>query len=135
MMKKNFIAVSILSFALVSIGSAQGIVASVGGGDHYTASQAKKLAQEAHTPEQYKVLASYYGNQQQDYRQQAAAEMHEWVRRMQITVSLYAKYPSPSDSARNLYQYYVVKESEAAALAAKYSQLANSVGSATQQGM
>lgn len=134
-MKRGLFLGSILSFALVSVGVAQGTGASAEGGDHYTQSQVKKMAQEAHTPEQYKALASYYGNQQQAYHQQAKEEHSEWVRRNEITTSLYAKYPSPSDSARNLYQYYAWKASKAGALSAKYSQLAEPTGPATQQHM
>jgi hypothetical protein len=35
-----------------------------------------------------------------------------------------AKYPRPVDSARNLYEYYMYKASEAGTLEAKYSRLA-----------
>jgi len=133
MTKQNFFAASILSFALVSIGSAQGAVSPAANGEHYTQSQLKRLAHEARTPEDYKNLAAIYGKQQQDYLQQAAEEKQEWVRRSQITTSLYAKYPKPADSARNLYEYYVAKASEAGALSTKYSQLAAPAGAATQQ--
>jgi hypothetical protein len=135
MIKKGFCAAAILSFALVGVVSAQGAISSAENGDHYTKSQLKQLERDAHTPGQYTALAQYYGKQQKDYAQQAAEEKQEWARRSQITTSLYAKYPKPADSARNLYEYYAVKASEAAALSAKYSQLADSSAPSTQQHM
>jgi hypothetical protein len=124
MMKKSFFAVSILSFALAGLGIAQSAVASAEDSDHLSSGQLKQMAQAAHTPEQYKILASYYDKQQKSYAQQAADEKQEWARRSQITASLYAKYPRPADSARYLYEYYAYKASEAGSLSAKYSQLA-----------
>jgi hypothetical protein len=133
MMKRSFFAASILSFALASFGSAPSAFSQAGNGEHYTKSQLKRLAQDAHTPEQYKTLAAIYGTQQKDYLRQADEAKQEWLRRSQITTSLYAKYPRPADSARNLYEYYVVKASEADALSAKYSLLAEPIGPAAQQ--
>ena len=135
MIKKGFCAAAILSFALVGVVSAQGAVSSAENGDHYTKSQLKQLERDARTPGQYTALAQYYGKQQKDYAQQAAEEKQEWVRRSQITTSLYAKYPKPADSARNLYEYYALKASEAGALSAKYGQLAGSSAASTQQHM
>jgi hypothetical protein len=134
-MKTRLFLGSILSFALVSVGVAQGASASAEGGKPYTQSQLKNMAQEAHTPEQYKALASYYGKAQKDYLQQAAEEKQEWARRSQITTSLYAKYPKPADSARYLYDYYIEKATDAGALSAKYSQLSEPTGPATLQHM
>jgi hypothetical protein len=82
------------------------------------------MAREAHTPEQYRALASYYWREQKDYLQQAAEEKHEWIRRSQNIMVVAAKYPRPADSARNLYEYYMCKASEVAELSAKYSRLA-----------
>jgi len=135
MMKKSCCATSILIFALVTVGSTQVAFANAESGEPHTQSQLRQLAREAHTPEQYKALAHYYDDQQKDYLKQAAIEKEEWVRRSQITVSLYAKYPRPADSARNLYEYYVEMASKAGALSAKYSHLAEPTSSATQQRM
>jgi hypothetical protein len=134
-MKKRQFLGSILSFALVSFGIAQAMAASAQDGEHYTQSQRKKMAEEAHSPEQYRALAIHYGKLQKDYLQQAAEEKQEWARRSQITTSLYAKYPKPADSARNLYEYYVEKASDAGALSAKYSQLAEATSTAALQHM
>ena len=134
-MKVRLIAAGILTLAFVGVGSAQGAVGSAGDDSHSSQAQLKKMAREAHTPEQYKALAVSYGMQQKDYLKQAADEKQEWIRRSQITVSLYAKYPKPADEAKYLYEYYVEKASEAGALSAKYAQLAEPAGAAAQQRM
>jgi hypothetical protein len=79
----------------------------------------------ANSPEQYKALASYFGKQHSDYLQLAAEEKKEWERRSQNIAGIQAKYPRPVDSARNLYEYYMYKASEAGTLEAKYSRLAD----------
>jgi hypothetical protein len=91
---------------------------------HYTQAQLKQLALEAHAPAQYTALANYYGQQRSDYLQRAAEEKLEWDRRSQNIMSVAAKYPRPVDSARNLYEYYMYKASEAGTLEAKYNRLA-----------
>jgi len=78
---------------------------------------------EAHSPNEYRALAGYYGEQQTSYLKQAAEEKQEWVRRSQNIVGVAAKYPRPVDSARNLYEYYMYKASQMGALSLKYSQL------------
>ncbi|MGD0547925.1 MAG: hypothetical protein ABR991_08890 [Terracidiphilus sp.] len=85
----------------------------------------KQLAADAHSPQQFKTLASYFGVQHDDYLKQATEEKKEWERRSQNVTGVLAKYPRPVDSARNLYEYYMYKASEAGALEAKYSQMAN----------
>jgi len=82
------------------------------------------MALNAHAPAQYTALSSYYGDLRKNYLQQAAAEKKEWERRSQNTMGSAAKYPRPVDSARNLYEYYMYKASEAGTLEAKYSRLA-----------
>jgi hypothetical protein len=123
-MKQSSIAMCILSLALATLGNAQGTTTSKQTGEHYTQSQLKKLVNEAHTPEQYDVLARYYGNEQQSFLQKAAEEKQEWARRSQFTTSISAKYPKPVDSARNLYEYYEYKASETGELSEKYRRLA-----------
>ena len=135
MMKNGTFLAGFLSFALVSVASAQSTVAPAGDGDHYTKSQLNKMVQEAHTPEQYEALASYYGQQQENYHQKAKEVHHEWVRQWSYNMSRFAKYPAPADSARNLYQDYVKKAAEAGAFFEKYSQLAQPAGPAMQQRM
>jgi hypothetical protein len=134
-MKGRFIATTILTLALIGAVSAQGSVAAAQDGDHVSKAQLKQMAREAHSPEQYEALANYYDIQQKDYLKQARDARHEWISRIQFTTSLYAKYPRPADSARNLYESYVEKASKAGALSAKYSQLAEPSGEAAQQRM
>jgi len=124
-MKRNLFAVSVLSFALAGLGSAQGSVSAAQNGTQYTQVQLKQLAHDAHTPEQYSALAGFYGQQQKSLLLQAAEEKQEWVRRSQNIVSVAAKYPRPVDSARYLYEYYSSKANEAGQLEAKYSALAS----------
>jgi hypothetical protein len=123
-MKRTLIAGCVLTLALASAGSAQAAASSADNGPHYSQAQLKQLARDAHTQEQFNALSLYYGQQQSYFNGQAAAEKQEWARRSQITVSLYAKYPRPADEAKYLYEYYVAKAADAAALSAKYSQLA-----------
>ncbi|WP_263354728.1 hypothetical protein [Acidicapsa acidisoli] len=124
-MKQSSVTACILSLALATLGNAQGTASSKQTGEHYTQSQLKKLVNEAHTPDQYDVLAHYYGNEQQSFLQKAADEKQEWARRSQFTTSISAKYPRPVDSARNLYEYYAYKASEAGVLSEKYLRLAS----------
>jgi hypothetical protein len=132
-MRKIQIAVGILTLTLASFGVAQGTTSSKTTGEHYSQSELKKMASDARTPQQFSALANYYGNQQQTYLQKAAAEKLEWVRRSQYTTSISARYPRPVDSARNLYEYYAYKASEAGALSDKYHQLAQPASPARTQ--
>jgi hypothetical protein len=84
----------------------------------------KELSRSAHAPDQYRTLATYYGERQKTYLQQAEKEKKEWERMRQNTVSMAAKYPRPVDSARNAYESYMAKASESGALEAKYSRKA-----------
>jgi len=89
-----------------------------------SSSQVKQLAQTAHTPAEFTQLAAYYNVQQKQYSKKAAEEKLEWERRSQNTTGINQKYPRPVDSARNLFEYYNFKASEAEALLTKYTQLA-----------
>ncbi|MGD0830596.1 MAG: hypothetical protein ABR907_06620 [Terracidiphilus sp.] len=123
-MNRNLFATCILALALPGAASAQGAASSAETGTHYTQAQVKELALNAHAPAQYTALASYYGERQNDYLQKAAEEKQEWIRRSQNIVGVAAKYPRPVDSARNLYEFYMYKASEAGSLEAKYSRMA-----------
>jgi len=123
-MTRNLFATCILSLAITGAANAQGAASSPETGAHYTQAQLKQMALNAHAPAQYTALSSYYGDLRKNYLQQAAAEKKEWERRSQNTMGSAAKYPRPVDSARNLYEYYMYKASEAGTLEAKYSRLA-----------
>ena len=134
-MNGRIVVAGILTFAFVGIGTAQGAVGAGGDDSHVSQGQLKRMAREAHTPEQYKALAASYENQQKDYLKLAADEKQEWIRRSPITGSLNAKYPRPADQAKNAYECYVEKASKAGALSAKYAQLAEPASATTQQHM
>ena len=125
-MTRNLLATCILSLAFAGAGNAQGTAPSPGSEAHYTKAQLRQLALNAHTPAQYAALMSYYGEQKASYLQKAAEEKKEWERRSQNIMSIAAKYPKPVDSARNLYEYYMYKATEAGTLEAKYDRQAAS---------
>lgn len=123
-MVRNVFATLILSLAIAGAAHAQATASSSVNGAPTTQTQLNQLALAAHSPAEFKTLASYYGDREAMYLHKAAEEKAEWERRSLITVSLAAKYPRPVDSARNLYEYYIYKASEAATQQAKYTQLA-----------
>jgi hypothetical protein len=109
---------------VATLGIAQTSTSTAVSGAPHTQAELKQLAHDAHTPDQYGVLASYYGQKQQHFLAQAAEEKQEWARRSANVMLTAAKYPRPVDSAHYLYDYYTYKASEAGQLAAKYTQLA-----------
>jgi hypothetical protein len=123
-MKRNLSTICLLLFALAGSEGAQTVASSAASGSHYSEAQLKKLAQNAHTSEEYGVLASYYGQRHNYYLTQATEEKQEWARRSSNIVLTAAKYPRPVDSAHYLYDYYTYKALEASQLAAKFAQLA-----------
>jgi hypothetical protein len=123
-MKISLLTASALSLALVTAAATTASATPADKSSQPAPAQLKQMVRDAHTPEQYTALAQSYGQLQKSYLDKAAEEKQEWDRRSQNIVSIAAKYPRPVDSARNLYEYYSNKASEAGALAAKYSQLA-----------
>jgi hypothetical protein len=119
---KDFIAIGVVSCALVSAGGAQVSSNRDQNNEHLTQAQLNQLAREAHTPEQYQALAAHYANEQKEFLQQAANAKAEWERRSQNVMGVLAKYPRPVDSAKYLYDYFVEKANEAGLRSAKYSQ-------------
>lgn len=92
---------------------------------HYTKAEIRKMAREAHTIDQYDELADYYATANRMYKRKAAEEMHLWAERSAMINPLSEKWPRPVDSARNLYDYYEFKASQALQIQAKYSRLAD----------
>jgi len=125
-MKNSVLAASVLSIALVTAAASTAFAMPADKSSQPSAGQLKQMAKDAHTPEQYTALAQSYSQLQKSYLEKATEEKQEWDRRSQNIMSIAAKYPRPVDSARNLYEYYAYKASEAGALASKYSQLAAS---------
>jgi hypothetical protein len=122
----------ILGLALTVAAAAEMQDQGPGDAQHLTRSQAKTLAKQAHTPEQYSVLAEYYGRMQNDYLKKAAGEKAEWERRSQMTAALAQKYPRPADSSRNRYEYFMNEATQFEALKAKYSKMAAPAGAKTE---
>jgi hypothetical protein len=110
------------SLAVVAIAysgfGTQSIVAATRGS--ISREQLKKQIAEAHTPEQYGRLATYFRNKEKAFDVKAAEEKTEWERRKQATILLSTKYPSSIDSAHNLYDYYSNRASEMGRLASDY---------------
>ena len=123
-MKRIFATIGIAIFALTA-GTVRAAQKDSINEPEYTGSQIKNLAREAHTVEQYTVLADYYAVRQRTYKRKAAEEMHLWAQRSEMTDPLREKWPRPVDSARNLYEYYEYQIAQSAALFAKYDQLAD----------
>ena len=78
----------------------------------YNKSEVRRLMREAHTPEQYRELASYFRGQQQHFEEQARSEKIEWERRAANVSGPAAKYPRPVDSSRNRYEYFTAEAQE-----------------------
>jgi hypothetical protein len=123
-MTRNLFVACVVSLVLANAGNAQGTVSSQDSGYSYTRSQVKELVRTAHSPEQFKAIASYFGQLQKTYMEQATEAKREWERIGAGVPSNRAKYPTPVDAARNLYENYMYKASEAGALEAKYTRLA-----------
>ena len=90
---------------------------------NYTRAEIQKMVHDAHTSEQYRELAEYYRFRQQSFELRARAEKHEWVRRT-FDVSTPGKYPTPEDSSKNRYEYFMYEAEKMGLLAARYSVLA-----------
>lgn len=83
----------------------------------------KKMIGEAHTAEQYRTLADYFGSQQVNYEQKAAAEKHEWLQLSQGYFVPFLKYPRPADAARTRYAYFADKAQQMNERADSYESL------------
>lgn len=94
------------------------------GSIHITRAQAKTLARNARTPEEYLTLRDYYTHMAQAESLKAAEEKQEWERRAAIPTVYARKYPSPADSAHFLYDSYVENARVAASEAKHYDELA-----------
>jgi len=90
------------------------------------------LAHAAHTEEALAAVADDYRSLEDLYRGRADEERLEWIRRSQApAMGVWAKFPRPVDSARDLYEYDEQKADEMAALSAKYTRMAKDLTPAT----
>jgi hypothetical protein len=123
-MNRTSIAIAALSLTLPLSGMAQANTQTASLSTPLSARQVNELVKSAHSTAQYKELASYYHQQEAQYRAEAATEKAERDRRAQVNAGLMQKYPRPVDSAQYLYESYVSKADSAALQARHYDQLA-----------
>jgi hypothetical protein len=124
-MKVNFqksLVIVVLSIVAVAMANAE-----TPSPAHMSGSELRRMERQAHTPEQYLQLASAYRAQQQYFQQQADAEMHEWIRRMQFVNPVWEKYPRPEDSSRNRYEYFRYEAQRMSDHASHYETMAASM--------
>lgn len=124
MVKKFLFAATALVICLAAARAQKASASPADKSSQPTPAQLRQMARDAHTTEQYATLARFYDQLAKSYLARADEERQEWQRRSQNVVSIAAKYPRPVDSARNLYEYYAYKATEAGGLAAKYRGLA-----------
>jgi hypothetical protein len=93
---------------------------------HMSGSELRHMERQAHTPEQYQKVANAYRARQQYFQQEADAEMHEWIRRMQFVNPVWEKYPRPEDSSRNRYEYFRYEAQRMSDQASHYEAMAAS---------
>jgi len=86
-------------------------------------SELRRMIRDAHTQEQYVVLAKYFRAQQQHFEQEAQAEKVEWIRRSANVSGPAAKYPRPVDSSKNRYEYFSAEANEMDLKASHYEAL------------
>jgi hypothetical protein len=84
----------------------------------------QNLIKSAHSRAEYTELASYYRQQEANYRARAAADKDERDRRAKVNAALYQKYPRPVDSAQYVYESDIANADSAALQARHYDQLA-----------
>ena len=123
-MRCKFVVVGLAALGLAA-GTASFGMAETADQPEYTSGQIKRMVREAHTVQQYTVLADYYAALQRMYKQKAIEQMHPWRERSEMWTPLSEKYPRPVDSARNLHDYYEYKAAQSAAFQAKYGRLAD----------
>ena len=122
----RLLVVATLSFAFPFVAIAQSTEQTASGTAPTSHHEVRELIKTAHTSAQYKDLASYYYQQEVNYRAKATAERIELDRRAQVAGRLYQRYPRPVDSALYLYDSYVSSANSAALQARHYDELASS---------
>jgi hypothetical protein len=122
-MKNRLCILWLLAFSVSTMSLAYGEPSSA---VHYSHSEVQKMIREAHTPQQFETLASYFRTQQQSFEKQAQSEKQEWERRSQNVTGPGAKYPRPVDSSRNRYEYFAYQAGQMAQQAAHFESLSAS---------
>jgi hypothetical protein len=89
---------------------------------HYGRKEVHKLMQRASTPEEYRLLASYFRTKEKTYRLKASSDQQQYER---VRKAVYIpKFPTPAETAKSKEQYDEYKADQMAALAMKYEQQA-----------
>jgi len=114
----------ILAFGCVLASSSA--VADANSSPHIGKSELRRMMREAHTPEQYRALATYFRAQQHHFEQEAQADKDEWIRRSANVSGPSAKYPRPVDSSKNRYEYFSYEAQEMDRQAVHYEGLSAS---------
>jgi len=121
---------TLLTFAILTVALSAGVVpaaAATAPSDQpeYTGAQIRKMVHEAHTVQQYTVLADYYKTRQRMFQRKAAEAMGLWAQRNAVISPVYEKWPRPVDSARNLHDYYETMAGDSAAKVDHFNHLAD----------
>ena len=112
--------------ALLAFALASGIAcAEADNAATYSHSELKKMVREAHTTEQYRVLASYYRMRQQQFTDQAHDEVVWFAKNKMYLSRPVAKAPTAIDFSRNRCEYYRREEQKMSQEAAHYEYLAD----------
>lgn len=90
---------------------------------NYTRAEIQQMIRDARTAEQYRELAEFYRQRQQNYEIRAREEKHEWARRTFYDPTS-EKYPTPEDASRYRYEYFSYEAARMGVLAARYTVLA-----------
>jgi hypothetical protein len=125
-LKRIFLLACPIVFLAISATAASAVATAPADKPEYTSAQIRKMIREAHTVQQYTVLADYYQTRRRMYQRKAAEEMHLWAERNAIISPVSEKWPRPVDSARNLHDYFENMADDSAAKVAHFNQLADS---------
>ena len=120
-MKRSISLVLAAAVALVAGGT---VLAQPSVQHNYTSSDIKQMMRDAHTPDQYREISTYFKERQQHFEQQAQSEKLEWERRSQNVTGPAAKYPRPVDSSRNRYEYFSYMAQQMALQVQRFDSLA-----------
>jgi hypothetical protein len=124
-MNRTIVAAAIFSLSLSLSGMAQSTVQTASLSAPMSAHDVHSLVKNANSRAQYEQLASYFHQQEAQYRAKAGAAMAEQDQLAQGSAGRSQKYPRPVDSAHNQYESYVAKADNAALQAQHYDMLAS----------
>jgi hypothetical protein len=127
------IAAAILSLAFPLAGVAQSTVQTASLSAPISAHDVHNLMKNANSKAQYEQLASYFHQQEAQYRAKAATEKAEWEQLAKDSSPRAQKYPRPVDSVQYSYESYVTQANNAALQARHFEMLAATPAGQNQQ--